>query len=82
MKPAKKQNSSKNPKKPVNDNNSGSGIKVFFKTAPKSFVVDQNVKEPVAMTSKDAIKEFYRDMLKEKLAGKTFLLVILAMNVV
>lgn len=69
MKPAKKQNSTKTD---VNDKSSAPGIKTYFKTAPKSFKID-NAPDASVKPNDDA-KQFYVDILKDKLKGTLFIL--------
>lgn len=69
MKPAKKQNGdSNNNEKQISDKTQKSKIKTYFKSAPKSFVVEDRITTPGG--SKDKTKEFYVRMLKEKLQSE------------
>lgn len=53
----------------ANQKNSVSGIKSFFKSAPKDFVVVENTE---TSKSNEGAKTFYVDILKEKLRSKTY----------
>lgn len=69
MKPSKKQINPTDNINQVKEKNV-QGIQTFFKTTPKTFVVDKNV---VAAKPDDGPKKFYVDILKDKLRRKIFL---------
>lgn len=73
MKPTKKQTKSNATKSHEIEKTSVPvpGIQTFFKAAPKSFLVDKN-KDVVK--SNNNPKQFYIDVLKEKLQSKFFTL--------
>lgn len=65
MKPSKKQSNIKK----TNNDSLAPKIEAFFKAAPKSFVVD---KANVPEEQQNGDKQFYIDLLKNKLQSKYF----------